>query len=99
MKRAQLRKKFGANVKRTKALPKGNLHATGNEGGRRARERRPINARVPMSNGMGGLGYALPVASGTSVTAAKQHRGERPGTGRPGIRWHLPPEGPPIKLR
>ncbi len=98
MKRAQLRKKFGANVKRTKSLPKGNIQAVGNEGGRKARERRPINARVPMSNGMGGLGYALPVAAGTSVTAAKQHRGERPGTGRPGIGWWLPPEGLPIPI-
>ncbi len=84
--------------KRRKGLRRGNLHATGNEGGRALRERRQINGRVNMGNGRGGIGYGLAVAAGTSVTASKQRRGERPGTGRPGIRWHLPPEGAPYPV-
>lgn len=85
-----------ARKKRRKGLRRGNIRARGNEGGRRARERRRINARIPMrGSGKGRSGYALPVSAGTSVTAAKQQRGERPGTG-PFGGWWLPPEGPPI---
>jgi hypothetical protein len=84
--------------KRRKGLRRGNLHATGNEGGRKARESRPINARVGMGNGRGGAGYSLPVAAGSSVTATAQRAGRRPGTGRKGIRWHLPPEGAPFPI-
>lgn len=85
--------------RRRKGIRRGNLRATGNEGARRARERRPINGRIPMQGSRRGrTGYALPISAGTSVTAAKQQRGERPGTGRPGIRWHLPPEGPPYPV-
>ncbi len=84
--------------KRHKGIRRGNLHATGNEGGRKARERRPINGRVNMGNGRGGIGYGLAVAAGSRVTASKQHRGERPGTGRPGFGWWLPPEGPPYPI-
>ncbi len=84
--------------KRRKGLRRGNLHATGNEGGRKARERRPINGRVNMGNGRGGIGYALPVAAGTSVTARAQQAGRRPGTGRPGFGWWLPPEGKPYPV-
>ncbi len=84
--------------KKRKGLRRGNLHARGNEGGRKARERRPINARVGMGNGQGGINYALPVAAGSSVTAMAQRAGRRPGTGRPGIGWHLPPEGPPFPV-
>lgn len=75
--------------KRRKGLRRGNL---------RARKRRPINSRVNMGNGRGGAGYSMPVSSGTSVTAQAQRAGRRPGTGRPGIGWWLPPEGPPYPI-
>lgn len=85
--------------RRRKGIRRGNLRATGNEGGRRSRERRPINARIPMQGSRRGrVGYALPVAAGSSVTAMDQRAGRRPGTGRPGNRWHLPPEGPPYPI-
>lgn len=84
--------------RKRKGLRKGNLRARGNEGGRRARERRRINAKIPMSGGPKGRpGYALPVAAGMSITAKKQARGERPGS-RPRWGWYLPVERPPIKL-
>ena len=85
-------------TRRRKGIRRGNLHARGNESGRRARERRPINGRVNMGNGRGGIGYGMGVAAGSSVTAMDQQAGRRPGTGRPGIRWHLPPEGPPYPV-
>ncbi len=85
--------------KKRKGFRRGNLRATGNEGGRRARERRRVNAKVPMSGGPKGRpGYSLPIAAGTSVTARKQQRGQRPGTGAKGIGWWLPPEGPPFPI-
>lgn len=86
-------------ARKRKGFRRGNIRFTGNEGGRRARERRRINAKVPMSGGPKGRpGYALPVAASSSVTAQMQAMGKRPGTGRPGIPWHLPPEGPPIYI-
>lgn len=67
-------------------------------GNRSARKHRLINSRVNMGNGRGGVGYSMPVSSGTSRTARDQQAGRRPGTGRPGIRWWLPPEGPPYPI-
>ncbi len=89
------RKVLKKQPRRPKSLPRGNVRFTGNEAGRRERERRPVNGQVVMGDGLGGTGYVLPVAGGTSVTAMDQQAGRRPGTGRKGIPWHLPPEGPP----
>ncbi len=101
MAKEKIRRKVLKPTPQRKSLPGGNLEAVGRNlalGRAMERSRRP-NVRVPMGDGMGGVEYDMPIHAQTSIHAREQLAGRRPGTGRPGFGWWLPPEGPPIELR